>query len=145
MIQGFQRAGKGELDIVLPGIGSTGVPSLVTVQSKGCAPLNRAFYKMRDAGVKPDEASKDKSTYMFPWDNPQSVASGILDDETYDWVELVKGMEGTGGDALVVEDDIIEEANAFAKKECKVNSCMTGSVGLAGLMSKSRSGGKALS
>ena len=73
---------------------------------------------------------------MFPWANPASIASGILDDETYDWVELARGMENSGGEALVVNEEAIAKANAYAKAQLKVHSCITGSVGLSGLMTR---------
>ena len=116
------------------------VPNFNTVQAEGNAPLNRAFAKMKADGKSAVEAAKTKNDYMFPWANPASVAHGILDDETYDWAELCRGMDTSKGSAVVVNDEQIREANAFAKSNFKVNSCFTGSVGLAGLMSTRRGG-----
>ena len=66
------------------------MPSIVTVQAEGNAPLNRAYTQMLADGKSAHEAAQNRSRYMFPWANPNSIASGILDDETYDWVELAR-------------------------------------------------------
>ena len=48
---------------------------------------------------------------MWPWETvPHSLAHGILDDETYDWVALVDAMLATGGQAIVVDEDEIAGA-----------------------------------
>eukprot|EP00519_Triparma_laevis_P013394 CAMPEP_0182490054 /NCGR_PEP_ID=MMETSP1321-20130603/34_1 /TAXON_ID=91990 /ORGANISM="Bolidomonas sp., Strain RCC1657" /LENGTH=1079 /DNA_ID=CAMNT_0024692183 /DNA_START=288 /DNA_END=3527 /DNA_ORIENTATION=+ len=140
LFQGLQRAANGELDAIVPGLKMPKVPNFNTVQAEGNAPLNRAFAKMKADGKSAVEAAKTKNDYMFPWVNPASVAHGILDDETYDWAELCRGMDTSKGSAVVVNDEQIREANAFAKSNFKVNSCFTGSVGLAGLMSTRRGG-----
>jgi threonine synthase len=137
IIQGFQRAANTDLSRSIPNIGlatADSVPSLVTVQAEGNAPLRRAYSKMKENDASLEEASKNRAEYMYSWKNPTSIAYGILDNETYDWVELVKGMESTNGDAIVVDEDTISKANAYAKSMYKINSCLTGSVGLAGLM-----------
>jgi len=136
LAQGLQRAADGDVEKVMPGLKIPQVPSIVTVQAEGNAPLNRAYTQMVADGKSAEEAAKDRSRYMFPWANPASIASGILDDETYDWVELARGMEKSGGEALVVNEDAIAKANAYAKAQLKVNSCITGSVGLSGLMAR---------
>jgi threonine synthase len=92
---------------------------------------------MKVDGVDAKAAALKKSRYMFPWANPESVAFGILDDETYDWVSLVDGMDQTGGKALVIEDDIIEVAKDMAEREYSVVPCHTGAVGLAGQLTTS--------
>ena len=79
-------------------------------------------------------AASSKADFMFPWADPHSVASGILDDETYDWLALCDGLLETGGTAHHVEDPIIEEAKAFAMGELGVTVCHTGSAGFAGLL-----------
>ena len=62
--------------------------------------------------------------YMHHRINPKSVAHGILDDETYDWVELALGMESTGGEALVVDDDTIVKAHSYAQDKLQVKTHM---------------------
>ena len=53
-----------------------------------------------------ERATKHRSEFMWPWEEtPHSVAHGILDDETYDWLAIVKGMLASRGTALVVDED----------------------------------------
>ena len=98
------------------------MPRVHTVQTAGAWPLARALEKLTgrlpaDAG--PDElraaveyAAAHRSEFMWPWETvPHSLAHGILDDETYDWVALVEAMLTTGGKALVVSEEEIAEAN----------------------------------
>ncbi len=52
---------------------------------------------------------------MWPWETePVSLAHGILDDETYDWLAVVRAMLLTGGRSVVVDEDTIEAANQLA-------------------------------
>jgi hypothetical protein len=38
-------------------------------------------------------AAADRAAFMWPWETPpHSIASGILDDETYDWLAIVRAM-----------------------------------------------------
>jgi threonine synthase len=78
---------------------------------------------------------------MQPWEHePHSVATGILDDETYDWRAVVEGMLTTGGSPLVVGEDLLVEANRFAVSQTGIRVDPTGSAGLAGLLQLRRSG-----
>ena len=75
-----------------------------------------------------------RSEFMWPWETvPHSLAHGILDDETYDWVALVEAMLATGGKAVVVGEDEIAEANLFGVEQTGIKVDPTGSSGLAGL------------
>ena len=79
---------------------------------------------------------------MWPWeDEPHSIAHGILDDETYDWLAVVEGMLATGGGPLVVDEDTLAEAHALALEATGIQVCTTGSAGLAGLLALRTSGG----
>ncbi len=129
MIQGFERSTLGHHPVKLPN-----VPKFMPVQASGNAPLSRAYDSITAAGLTAVEAAAEKSKHMYPWSNPSSVAHGILDDETYDWVQLLRGVQQSGGSPIVVEDDEIRAANKIAKTKYKVKSCYTGSVGLAGMM-----------
>jgi len=72
---------------------------------------------------------------MWPWDDtPHSVAHGILDDVTYDWLAVVDGMLRSGGSPLVVDEDELVRANALARAHTKIDVDHTGTAGLAGLM-----------
>jgi threonine synthase len=71
---------------------------------------------------------------------PHSLAHGILDDETYDWVALVEAMLGTGGQAIVVDEDEIAYANSLGAEATGIAVDPTGSAGLAGLVKLCRQG-----
>jgi threonine synthase len=68
------------------------------------------------------------------------VAYGILDDETYDWRAVVRGMVSTGGAALVVSEDDLRTANELARSATGIDVDHTGSAGLAGLLALGRAG-----
>jgi threonine synthase len=68
------------------------------------------------------------------------VAHGILDDETYDWLAIVKGMLASHGTSLVVDEALLLEANTAARDATGIPVCHTGSAGLAGLMQLRREG-----
>jgi len=116
------------------------LPRLFAVQAEGCHPLRIAWERFRAAfiatGVPIDtalaRAAARRSSFMVPWpETPRSAASGILDDETYDWLAVVEGVARTGGDVLVVTEDGLLEANRRAAA-FGVNASVTGSAGLAG-------------
>ncbi len=72
---------------------------------------------------------------MWPWERePHSIAHGILDDETYDWLAVVEGMLATGGTALVADEATLTRANALAREATGIDVDPTGSAGLAGLL-----------
>jgi threonine synthase len=103
------------------------------VQTAGCAPLLRAWQRM--SGIELVEAARDRSRFMWPWEDvPVSLAHGILDDETYDWWEAVKGMRYTGGGPLVADEENLARANTLAREYTGINVSATGSAGLAGLL-----------
>lgn len=78
---------------------------------------------------------------MQAWEEaPKSEATGILDDETYDWRAVVEGMLMTGGRPLVVSEDLLVEANRLAVSKTGIQVDPTGSSGLAGLLEMRRSG-----
>jgi threonine synthase len=123
------------------------LPRFHTVQTGGAWPLKRAWeafqeqLRARGEAHALERATKHRSEFMWPWEEtPHSVAHGILDDETYDWLALVKGMLASHGTALVVDEDLLREANALARDATGIPVCHTGSAGLAGLMQLRREG-----
>ncbi len=87
------------------------------------------------------DAAAHRSDYMWPWEEePKSIATGILDDETYDWRAVVHGMLATGGRPVVVDEDLLAEANDVAVAATDIPVDPTGSSGLAGLMALRRGG-----
>jgi threonine synthase len=120
-------------------------PRVHTVQTTGAWPLRRAFDRV--AGRVPADATAGdrrsalsyaathRSEFMWPWETePHSVAHGILDDETYDWLAVVEGMLQTGGSPVVVGEDILVRANGLAASATGIDVDPTGSAGLAGLL-----------
>jgi threonine synthase len=72
---------------------------------------------------------------MWPWESmPTSLADGILDDETYDWVEVCDAMTKTGGFPVVSPESDVVEAYAMAHRSTRIDVSPTGSAGLAGLI-----------
>ena len=81
------------------------------------------------------QAARHRSEFMWPWEEePKSIATGILDDETYDWLALVEGMLMTGGVPLVVSEDTLAEANQLARQNTEIPADPTGTSGLAGVL-----------
>jgi threonine synthase len=86
-------------------------------------------------------AAARRSAFMWPWEKePRSIASGILDDETYDWLEVVRGSLASGGFPVVVGEEALREAHRLAKAETGVRVDPTGSAGLAGYLRLLRAG-----
>jgi threonine synthase len=113
-------------------------PRIDTVQTEGAWPLKRAFDAVRardDAQEALRFAARHRSAFMWPWEEePHSIAHGIVDDETYDWLAVVEGMLATGGSALVVDEETLGRANALARTATGIDVDHTGSAGLAGLL-----------
>jgi threonine synthase len=87
-------------------------------------------------------ATAEPDRYMWAWeDEPRSVATGILDDVTYDWVGVVEPMIRTGGWPIIVDDELLLRANELARKATGVDVDPTGSAGLAGMMESSQRAG----
>jgi threonine dehydratase len=105
------------------------------VQVEGCAPLARAWRRAVGQSDRPRVgAIADRwADLMTPWEDPHSLADGILDDETYDWIGVFEAI-GPGGDAPIVaaEADIVA-AHTLAQS-AGFDVSPTGSAGLAGLL-----------
>ncbi len=131
------------------------VPRLDTVQARGGSPLVRAWERVLDdlglvAGTPVDpgvvhdglhRVANRRSRYMWPWETePVSVALGILDDEAYDWLAVVRAMLVTGGRAVVADEALLLEANALACAATGIDADETGTAGVAGLLALARGG-----
>ena len=105
------------------------MPRIHVVQTLA-SPLRRAYDRVLERGI--DEAIAHRSQFMWPWEPvPRSIATGILDDETYDWAAVLRGVLSTGGSVITVSEDELREANRIAGDGVSV----TGSAGLAGALS----------
>ena len=77
----------------------------------------------------------DPERYMRAWEEePVSYASGILDDITYDWVDIVEAMLASGGWPLVASEDDFRLAHRLAHRHTGIDVCPTGASGLGGLL-----------
>jgi threonine synthase len=115
------------------GLREGGAPvRLDAMQAEGCAPLARAWQR---AGRTVDDPQLGRgwSKLMTPWDDPHSLADGILDDETYDWLGVFEAMRASGGSPVVASEQRVAEAHALAV-EAGFEVSVTGSAGLAGLL-----------
>ncbi len=128
--------------------GSTADPHIHPVQAGAVAPLARAYERLahRLDGETPTAANIDwaathRSAFMWPWEvEPHSVATGILDDETYDWLAIVRGTLASDGSPVVVDEATLREANEVARTTTGIDVDPTGSAGLAGLLELRRHG-----
>ena len=78
---------------------------------------------------------------MWPWEPPgTSVATGILDDEAYDWAAVLDALERTGGTAITVSEDELRAANERGRVATGIEASTTGTAGLAGLEALRRAG-----
>ena len=110
------------------------MPKLIAVQTASCAPLARAWNKLD--GLNLAEAARHRSRFMWAWETtPASLASGILDDETYDWWAVAEGMRTSGGQPVVVGEDAIARARDLAWSHTGIRASATGTAGLASAMS----------
>jgi len=135
-------------------------PRLDTVQTSDCWPLKRAYDRVASrllsrtgaigTGLHPDAravreelgyAAHHRSEFMWAWESePRSIAHGILDDETYDWLAVVQGMLVTGGAPVLVDEAVLIEANDLARATSGIDADHTGTAGLAGLVELVRHG-----
>jgi threonine synthase len=130
------------------------LPRVDTVQTAGAWPLRRAYERViadlgeqgidtsRPVDVTLPEvrsvlahAARNRSGYMWPWETePHSIAHGIIDDETYDWLAVVEAMLATGGRPVVVDEASLVAANDLAVRTTGTDADETGTSGLAGLI-----------
>ncbi|MFZ9398899.1 MAG: hypothetical protein ACO28Q_10015, partial [Ilumatobacteraceae bacterium] len=83
----------------------------------------------------------DWTRFMWPWEHePTSLADGILDDETYDWVADFAQLESTGGRVVVAPEDDVVLAASLAPRASGVPASPTGAAGVAGLITEARGG-----
>lgn len=133
----FVQSGGGALAAgAAAGLFAGGVrPKLHAVQAQGCAPLARAWNRAKETGGTRNAGNR-WSQCMWPWEQlPMSLADGILDDETYDWIAVCNAMADSGGSPVIASERHIFEAYALAHAETAIDVSPTGSAGLAGLLS----------
>jgi threonine synthase len=140
----FVQVGGGALaSACVQGFADAGVPlpRLHAVQTRGAFPLRRAWEILVRRAATSDvqselrRAAAQRAELMWPWETtPRSLAHGILDDETYDWLAILRGTAASGGDPLVVDEARLAEAHRLARERTGIDVDPTGSAGLAGLL-----------
>ncbi|MCP4084112.1 MAG: PLP-dependent lyase/thiolase [Actinomycetia bacterium] len=82
-----------------------------------------------------DRVRTEPSRYMWAWETePVSIATGILDDVTYDWLPVVEAMLRTGGWPVIAAEETIARVHEAAQAVSGIPVCTTGVSGLAGLV-----------
>lgn len=113
---------------------SDGSPHAVQDRAYRAARIARQWQDPAVQGVFA-RAVRDRQSVMWPWeDAPHSMAHGILDDETYDWVAILRYTFASGGYPVVVTEAQLGQANELAHATTGIPVCPTGSAGLAGLV-----------
>ena len=120
------------------------LPALVAVQTEGGHPLVRAWQRLEAselaAGEALERARQHRSEFMWPWESePKSLATGILDDETYNYWQVLRGLVRSGGSAVVANETQIRRARELAHA-AGVAASATGAAGFAGLLAMRESG-----
>lgn len=119
-------------------------PTIHTVQTTSAHPLERCYRRIRDllphspsiaeVARALKTAATHRSSFMWPWESePRSIATGILDDETYDWLVVVGAMLMTGGRPVLVSEERLAEAQRLGRN-AGYRADPTGTAGLAGLL-----------
>ena len=132
----FVQVGAGTFAAcAIAGFRMSGVmPRLHAVQTDSCAPLDRAWSKARALGG-PGVAAARWSECMWPWEHVgRSAADGILDDETYDWIPVVRAMADGNGSPVVVSEAQVAEAYELGRQTTGIDVSATGTAGLAGVL-----------
>ena len=114
-------------------------PVLNTVQTEAAAPLNRAWRLLREASddreMQAENARTHPDEYMWAWENVgTSMATGILDDITYDWLPVVEAMLASGGFPHVIPESLVEAGHRLATEETDIAADFTATAGLAALL-----------
>ncbi|MCF7790457.1 MAG: pyridoxal-phosphate dependent enzyme [Victivallales bacterium] len=96
--------------------------------------IKKNFNRRSVQKVLEEAAVNKRSSFIWEWETePESIAHGILDDVTYDWYKLVKGMFKTGGIPVIVNENDLIYANVEGKKLTGIKADPTGTSGFAGL------------
>lgn len=124
--------------VVARALRSLGHTDLFSWDDPATHPLAAAA--LADASARPAveealmHALTHRSSYMWPWEEePMSIAGGILDDETYDWMALVRAMLLTGGWPVVATEAQLLRAGELVASDF-IDADETGSASVAGVI-----------
>jgi threonine synthase len=121
----------------------SGAPPLDPAKRGPAAEFLRAEVGAEELRAALRHAAAHRSEYMWPWESePQSLATGILDDETYDWLAVVEAMLTSGGYPVVVDEATLGAAHALGREATGIDADPTGTAGLAGLMRELAAGAR---
>ena len=90
------------------------VPRIWAVQAEGCAPFDAAWKKIpKEKPVMEaiQYCQEHQSELMKPWANPTGLATGILDDITYDWIGVARSLLLSNGGSVVAREDQVAHAS----------------------------------
>jgi len=105
------------------------LPTMIAVQSTGCAPLVRAFEQRVDG------------SRIAAWENPDSVATGLMDPFPWDGDYALKALRESNGKALAVTNEEILEAQRILARTEGIFAEPSGVTSLAGLLRELSSNG----
>lgn len=114
-------------------LGCGKAPVVHTVQTLA-SPLADAYGRALKTG---DSAAlaQHRSQFMKPLScEPHSIATGILDDETYDWRTLIENALANQTAPITCSEERLSEAWKLGNRVCESNVSATGTAGLAGLL-----------
>ena len=131
-MDGLERAGnRASQTASLP------LPRLHPVQPTQAHPYLAAWDRLAVhlAGGVDFEDAAAREGIMEPWPGtPASVATGILDDITYDWMTVANHQFKSGGWTVSVEEETFVAATDLAAAQVSPPPDATGAAGLAGLL-----------
>ncbi len=84
------------------------------MQAEGCAPFDAAWKKIpKEKPVMEaiEYCQEHQSELMKPWANPTGLATGILDDITYDWIGVARSLLLSNGGSVVAREDQVARAS----------------------------------
>ncbi len=112
------------------------LPRVHAVQARSVSPLVRAWEAIdsaSDPAAALRDAARHRSQCMWPWDEIEpSIASAIVDDETYDWHAVIDGMIRSKGDPVAVSEGALRRARELVTATLDVNASATATAGVAG-------------
>ncbi len=118
------------------------VPRIWAVQAEGCAPFDAAWKKIpkeKTVSEVIEYCQEHQSELMTPWANPTGLATGILDDITYDWIGVVRSLLLTNGGSVVAREEQVAQASDLVPS-LGIQTEPTGAASVAGAINSYESG-----
>ena len=111
-------------------------PRINAVQARAVSPLVRAWEAI-DSASDPAAALRDAARHrtqcMWPWEEIEpSIASAMVDDETYDWHAVIDGMIRSKGEPVAVSEGALRRARDLVTSTLEVDASATATAGVAG-------------